>query len=69
MKNSKVKWWVLTIGILTIISITVFRISQIEENHQKNLTLMEECMQKNGIVEVVTQNGFFSSASTVSCEE
>ena len=69
MKNNKVKWWVLTIALLTIITITVFRLDQMEENHQRNLAQIEECLQSNGTVEVVTENGFFSSSSTVGCEK
>lgn len=68
MKNNKVKWWVLTIVLLTIITITVFRIDQIEENHQRTLTEIDECIQNNGALEVITQNGLFSSSSTVNCE-
>lgn len=69
MKNNKVKWLVLTIALLTIITITVFRINQIEENHQKALINIEECMQSNGTVELVTQHGIFSSSSTVLCDK
>lgn len=68
MKNNKVKWWVLTIVLLTIITITVFRIDQIEENHQRTLTEIDECIQINGVLEVITQTGIFSSSSTVNCE-
>ena len=69
MKNNKVKWWVLTIALLTIIIFTVFRMDQIEANHQKTLTKIDECIQINGALKVITENGLFSSSSTVNCEK
>lgn len=67
MKNNKVKWLVLTVALLTIVTITVVRLIQIEENYQKNITRMEECIKSNGTLEVVTKRGVFSSSSSVHC--
>ena len=67
MENNKVKWLVLTVALLTIVTITVIRLNQTEENYQKNLTKIEECVKSNGTIEVVTKKGVFSNSSSVRC--
>jgi len=67
VKNNKVKWLVLTVALIIIVAITVIRLNQTEENYQKNLTKLEECVKSNGTLEVVTKRGVFSSSSSVHC--
>lgn len=63
---NKIKWGVLIAGILTILTLTIFRINQIHTNYQANLETSESCIKSNGTV-VIENNGFLS-LTNVYCE-
>ncbi len=65
MNKQKVKWLVLLVTTVAIITFAFIRISQIHVNHQANLIKSEECMLNGGTV-IIEES--LLSLSTVHCE-
>ena len=63
--KTKLKWLGLIIAILTVITITVTIVNQINVNHQANLSKSEECVMNGGTV--IVKKGFLSLS--LYCEE
>lgn len=66
LAKAKLKWAVLIIGTLAIITLAVFKMNQININQQEMLIQSEACVQQNGTV-VVEEEGFLSLPTTY-CE-
>lgn len=66
LTKAKLKWAVLLVGMLAIITLAVIKINQANINEQEMLIQSEECLQKNGTV-VVEEEGFLS-LPTIYCE-
>lgn len=66
MVKNKIRWIVLTIVMITMMTFMVVRLAQINTNHKANLAKSEECMVNGGTV--VMKNEGFLSLTTVTCD-
>ncbi|WP_157076808.1 hypothetical protein [Halalkalibacter krulwichiae] len=63
MKNKVV----LLAAILLIVVAAVIRFNQIQENHEANKVIAENCIDNEGTV--IIQEGLFFTLTSVTCEE